>query len=169
MEVFHALFSPVEVKADQKVLDAALSAAVWLHDVDLIKVVLELGIEKPIFGTLEYFGHKVASCLQELGGNVESCHQELGLDVLVHIVEASDVRGSITDHKVALIACFNLFKPLKASRIWANVSFLVISPVMWCTLSIGAVSCKSTDTILNPYTLSSGPKNPLSPSLLRHT
>ena len=41
--------------------------------------------------------------------------------------------------------------PLNASSIFFSVSFLVISPTMWCTFGMGAVYCKSTETILSPW------------------
>jgi hypothetical protein len=61
--------------------------------------------------------------------------------------------------------------PLNASSILVKVSPFVISPTMWYTLSIGAVYCKSTDTIRLPnYSCTDlESKSPCSPSFFLQT
>jgi hypothetical protein len=66
--------------------------------VNFPEVKLELGVEKPELGPLEYFGYKVPSSLEHPDRDVEGSHQQLALNVLVHIVEASYVRGAVAYH-----------------------------------------------------------------------
>lgn len=70
----------------------------------LAEVKFKLGVEQADFRPLEHFGHKVAALLEHLDRDVEGCHQQLRLDVLVHVVEASDVRSPITNHQVTKLA-----------------------------------------------------------------
>lgn len=46
-------------KSNKKVLNATLTAAIWLYNVDLSEEILELGIKKSIFRSLENLGHKI--------------------------------------------------------------------------------------------------------------
>jgi hypothetical protein len=62
--------------------------------------------------------------------------------------------------------------PLKAYKILLRVSPFVMSPTIWYTLSIGAVYCRSTETMRSPFCFSYyvfGAKRPLYPSFFRQT
>lgn len=60
-------------------------------------------------------------------GNIQCSHKKLALNVLIHIVEACDIRSSITDYQIdsMLIECLTDFgEGLVFSDITYNVEYI---------------------------------------------
>lgn len=130
LDLIHVLLASMITQPDQEMLHTALSAAVRLHNMDLPKEILELRVEEPVLGAFEDLRYEVTAFLQQLCRDVQSGYQELRLDVLIHIVKARDVWGSIADYELAFLTWISENGPLNAFRIRSRVSCLVISPVI---------------------------------------